>query len=87
MTDLNGGSSAPNDTGTEGGSNENKMLSYFGRVNYSFMDRYLLEANFRADASSLFPQRQPLGFLSFVLCRMAYQSGSIHAGCKTGSIT
>ena len=64
MTDLNGGSSAPNDTGTEGGSNENKMLSYFGRVNYSFMDRYLLEANLRTDGSSLFPQRSSLGVSS-----------------------
>lgn len=33
---------------------ESKMLSYFGRINYSFMDRYLLEANLRADASSRF---------------------------------
>lgn len=54
MTDMNGGSSAPNDMNSEGGSNENKMLSYFGRVNYSFMDRYLFEANIRSDASSRF---------------------------------
>lgn len=54
MTDLNGGSGAPDDTSTEGGSNENKMLSYFGRVNYTFMDRYLLEANIRTDGSSRF---------------------------------
>lgn len=33
---------------------ESKMLSYFGRLNYSFKDRYLLEANLRADASSRF---------------------------------
>lgn len=33
---------------------ESKMLSYFGRVNYSFKDRYLFEANVRADASSRF---------------------------------
>lgn len=33
---------------------ESKMLSYFGRVNYSFKDRYLFEANLRADASSRF---------------------------------
>ena len=52
MTDMNGGSSAPDDTYAEGGSNEDKLMSYFGRVNYSFMDRYLLEANIRADASS-----------------------------------
>lgn len=36
------------------GIRESKMLSYFGRINYSFMDRYLLEANLRADASSRF---------------------------------
>lgn len=29
-----------------------KMASLFGRVNYSFADRYLLEANFRYDGSS-----------------------------------
>ena len=30
------------------------MLSYFGRVNYSWNDRYLLEVNVRADGSSRF---------------------------------
>ena len=41
---------------TPGGSSiyESKMLSYFGRINYSFMDRYLFEANLRGDASSRF---------------------------------
>lgn len=29
-------------------------MSYFGRINYSFMDRYLLTVNFRADASVKF---------------------------------
>ena len=28
------------------------MMSYFGRINYSFADKYLLEANFRYDGSS-----------------------------------
>lgn len=54
MTDMNGGSSSPNDSEAEGGSEENKMMSYFGRVNYSFKDRYLLEANVRVDGSSRF---------------------------------
>jgi TonB-linked SusC/RagA family outer membrane protein len=31
-----------------------KMFSYFGRVNYSYSDKYLFEANMRADASSRF---------------------------------
>lgn len=36
------------------GMTENKMLSYFGRITYTFLDRYLFEANLRADASSRF---------------------------------
>ena len=31
-----------------------RMLSYFGRVNYALMSKYLFEANLRADASSRF---------------------------------
>ncbi|WP_455671198.1 SusC/RagA family TonB-linked outer membrane protein, partial [Phocaeicola faecalis] len=54
MTDINGGSSAPEDMHTEGGTNEDKLMSYFARVNYSYKDRYLFEANLRADASSRF---------------------------------
>ncbi|MDR0538754.1 MAG: TonB-dependent receptor [Tannerellaceae bacterium] len=30
------------------------MLSWFGRINYSYRNRYLIEANFRRDASSRF---------------------------------
>lgn len=33
---------------------ESKMLSYFGRANYAYNDRYLLEINVRADGSSRF---------------------------------
>lgn len=33
---------------------EYAMVSYFGRVNYSFMDKYLVEFNMRADGSSRF---------------------------------
>lgn len=47
------------DAGTSGIQGEGnmyglKMFSYFGRVNYSFADKYLFEANLRADASSRF---------------------------------
>lgn len=45
---------------------ESKMLSYFGRINYSLMDRYLFEANLRADASSRFYKNSRWGvFPSF----------------------
>jgi len=33
------------------------LLGYFGRINYSFNDRYLLEANLRYDGTSKFPKR------------------------------
>lgn len=66
LVDMNGGSNAPEDTYAEGGGGENKMLSYFGRINYSFLDRYLFEANLRADASSRFYKDQRWGvFPSF----------------------
>lgn len=47
------------DAGTEGVQAEGnllrlRMVSYFGRLNYSFADRYLFEMNLRADASSRF---------------------------------
>jgi TonB-linked SusC/RagA family outer membrane protein len=32
------------------------QLGYFGRINYSFRNKYLLEANMRYDASSKFPE-------------------------------
>lgn len=33
------------------------QLGYFGRINYAFRDRYLLEGNLRYDGSSKFPSR------------------------------
>lgn len=34
--------------------NENKRMSYFGRLNYNYKDKYLINATFRADGSSEF---------------------------------
>ena len=62
MTGINGGSSAPSDMSTEGDVYEDKLMSYFARLNYSYKDRYLLEANFRADASSRFHKDNRWGF-------------------------
>ncbi|MEO6000604.1 MAG: TonB-dependent receptor [Chitinophagaceae bacterium] len=39
----------------------NRMLSYFGRVNYAFDDKYLLEFNIRADGSSRFAEDKRWG--------------------------
>jgi TonB-linked SusC/RagA family outer membrane protein len=38
------------------------VLGFFGRINYSFADRYLLELNGRYDGSSNFPINQSFGF-------------------------
>jgi hypothetical protein len=41
-------------------------LGFFGRLNYSFKDKYLFEANMRKDGSSNFPTNQKWGnFPSF----------------------
>lgn len=44
----------------------NRMLSYFGRVNYAFADKYLFEFNIRADGSSRFIESKRWGVFSGV---------------------
>ncbi|HSI77631.1 MAG TPA: TonB-dependent receptor [Lunatimonas sp.] len=49
-----------------GGAARNTLSSYFGRLNYAFDDKYLIEANFRYDGSSRFPEDRRWGlFPSF----------------------
>ncbi|MCE5345764.1 MAG: TonB-dependent receptor [Bacteroidales bacterium] len=43
-------------------SEEHSLLSYFGRINYSFNGKYLLEFNSRYDGSSRFPKANKFGF-------------------------
>ena len=38
------------------------VAGFFGRINYNFMDRYMLELNGRYDGSSKFPSGQRFGF-------------------------
>ena len=42
------------------------LLSYFGRANYSFKDRYLLTLTFRADGSSKFGKEKKWGYFPAV---------------------
>lgn len=42
---------------TKGDANWDSQLGFFGRVNYDFDSRYLLEVNLRYDGSSKFPKR------------------------------
>jgi TonB-linked SusC/RagA family outer membrane protein len=41
---------------------EDKLLSFFARANYNFMDKYLVSATFRADASSKFAKSNRWGY-------------------------
>lgn len=45
-----------------GSSVEDNLMSYFGRVQYSFMDRYLFEVNGRFDGSSRIAKQNRWGF-------------------------
>jgi TonB-linked SusC/RagA family outer membrane protein len=45
---------------------ENTLLSFFGRVDYAYNDRYLLSATLRRDGSSLFAKEQQWGYFPSV---------------------
>ena len=60
LTDMNAGTAS---TQTNGGfTRELAMLSYFGRINYDYDNKYLFEANIRADASSRFSPDNRWGY-------------------------
>ncbi|MDR2389351.1 MAG: SusC/RagA family TonB-linked outer membrane protein, partial [Tannerellaceae bacterium] len=52
--------------GTGGNSDREGLLSYVGRFNYTVYDKYLMEFNFRVDASSRFLPGHPYGFFPSV---------------------
>jgi TonB-linked SusC/RagA family outer membrane protein len=61
---LNAGSEE-NDSNS-GSATHSSLVSFFGRVNYGYMDKYLFEANVRRDASSRFaPEYRVAYFPSF----------------------
>lgn len=59
LTELDAGTINKNLGGT---SSKSRLMSYFGRANYTFADRYLLEMNFRYDGSSRFAKDRRWGF-------------------------
>lgn len=64
LPELNVGSVAAQTN--NGSASKNKLRSYFGRINYNYFDKYLLEANVRYDGSSRFPKKTRWGmFPSF----------------------
>lgn len=59
LTELNAGSSGAIVNGT---TSTSRLLSYFGRLNYSFAGKYFAEANVRYDGSSRFAPGNRWGF-------------------------
>ncbi|MBS7566987.1 TonB-dependent receptor [Mucilaginibacter sp. Bleaf8] len=53
---------ATGDQFVTGSATQFSTLGYFGRINYAYQDKYLLELNGRRDGSSRFPVRQLYGF-------------------------
>lgn len=60
LTDMNAGDASTQKN--SGYSRELAMISWFGRVNYDYAGKYLLEANIRADASSRFAEGHRWGY-------------------------
>ncbi|WP_031528660.1 SusC/RagA family TonB-linked outer membrane protein [Dyadobacter crusticola] len=54
--------SVPLNNGGNGGRSYDALASFFGRVNYSFKDRYLLTATLRSDGSSKFTPGNQWGY-------------------------
>ncbi|MDR0658411.1 MAG: TonB-dependent receptor [Mediterranea sp.] len=55
-------SSAAVTTGTNTGKIPSGLISWFGRANYSYDDKYSVDVNFRADASSRFGESNRWGY-------------------------
>ncbi len=54
--------SVVNNINVFGTKNEWRLQSFFGRLNYKFKNRYLLEGNIRIDGSSRFPTENKYGY-------------------------
>jgi TonB-linked SusC/RagA family outer membrane protein len=63
---LFAGSSDANDSTVDGSGSEDGRLSYVGRLNYGYADKYLVEASFRYDGSVRFAPEQRWGFFPSV---------------------
>jgi TonB-linked SusC/RagA family outer membrane protein len=61
---LGAGDKSTNIVGS--GRSKHQLLSYLGRANYSFKDKYLLTASFRIDGSSRFGEQNKYGYFPSV---------------------
>ena len=49
-----------------------RMISFYGRANYSYKSKYLFQATVRRDGSSAFGENNRWATFPFSLCCMAY---------------
>lgn len=66
LQDLTLGQTISDFGNTSGRGDNRTTLSYFGRLSYDFLSKYLLEFNFRADASSNFGPNNKWGYFPAV---------------------
>ncbi len=59
--DLNWPTNAADVTGFDGTAWEHNLMSYFGRANYVYADKYVVNASIRTDGSSRFGENQKFG--------------------------
>ncbi len=59
---INVGSTKPEDKDNGGSASEGAYNNYFGRLNYDFKSKYLVEFLFRYDGSQIFPAGKRYGF-------------------------
>lgn len=74
--------SAANVTAYDGFANRHNLVSYFGRANFSYLDRYLATASFRADGSSRFGQNSRFGYFPAVSVGWVLSSEPFMTGLK-----
>ena len=61
-----------------------RILSFFGRANYTLMDRYLFTVTFRADGSSKFSPEHRWGYFPAAALDGAFLKKLSWKGRKTG---
>jgi TonB-linked SusC/RagA family outer membrane protein len=69
-------------TAYDGFANRHNLISYFGRANLAFRDRYLATASFRADGSSRFGQDNRWGYFPAVSLGWVVSEEPFMAGLK-----
>jgi TonB-linked SusC/RagA family outer membrane protein len=62
INQINAGSTDPEDKNNSGSEEDNAYNNYFGRLNYDYSAKYLVELLFRYDGSPIFPEGKRYGF-------------------------